>query len=101
MRLINADEYEKRIKPYDTEDVIDKALYNFAHDKLVATPTVQQWIPVSERLPEDSEYHLVTEYHMVTIARYWEHRWWDAFGDKAKYVTAWMPLPEPWEGEES
>lgn len=47
-RLIDADEYEKRIKPYDTEDVMDKALYNFAHDHLVTTPTAQpekvKWI---------------------------------------------------------
>lgn len=40
-RLIDADEYEKRIKPYDTEDVLDKALYNFAHGKLIETSTAE------------------------------------------------------------
>ena len=40
-RLIDADEYEKRIKPYDTEDVMDKALYNFAHEKLITTSTAE------------------------------------------------------------
>lgn len=40
-RLIDTDEYEKRIKPYDTEDVMDKALYNFAHNNLITTPTAQ------------------------------------------------------------
>ena len=64
--------------------------------KMMPSAQPNRWIPVTERLPEDSEYHLVTEYHMVSFARYWEHRWWDAFGDKAKYVTAWMPLPEPY-----
>ena len=47
MRLIDADEYEKRIKPYDTEDAMDKALYNFAHTHLIETPTVEKkgkWI---------------------------------------------------------
>ena len=46
-RLIDADEYEKRIKPYDTEDIMDKALYNFAHTKLLSTPTARpkgKWI---------------------------------------------------------
>lgn len=46
-RLIDADEYEKRIKPYDTEDIMDKALYNFAHNKLIETPTAEKtgkWI---------------------------------------------------------
>lgn len=41
MRLIDANEYEKRIKPYDTEDDMDKALYNFAHYHLVTTPSAQ------------------------------------------------------------
>ena len=41
MRLIDADEYEKRIKPYDTEDDMDKALYNFAHYHLVTTPSAK------------------------------------------------------------
>lgn len=34
-RYIDAYEYEKRIKPYDTEDKMDKALYNFAHNVLI------------------------------------------------------------------
>ena len=41
MRLIDADEFEKRIKPYDTEDGMDKALYNFAHYYLVTTPSAR------------------------------------------------------------
>jgi hypothetical protein len=40
MRLIDADEFEKRIKPYDTTDVMDKALYNFAHNQVICMPTV-------------------------------------------------------------
>ena len=40
-RLIDTDEYEKRIKPYDTEDVMDKVLYNFAHNNLIMTPSAQ------------------------------------------------------------
>ena len=40
MRLIDADELEKRIKPYDTADTMDKALYNFALHEIVCMPTV-------------------------------------------------------------
>ena len=50
-RLIDAEEYEKRIKPYDTEDVMDKALYNFAHRKLIETPTAVKtgkWIRITQ-----------------------------------------------------
>lgn len=38
-RYIDANEFEKRIKPYDTDDIIDRALYNFAHNKMMEAPT--------------------------------------------------------------
>ena len=38
-RYIDADEFEKRIKPYDTDDEMDKALYNFAHNIMMCTST--------------------------------------------------------------
>ena len=40
MRLIDADEFERRIKKYDTTDYADKALYNFAHNEMITMPTV-------------------------------------------------------------
>ena len=40
MRLIDADEFERRIKKYDTTDYADKALYNFAHNEIITMPTV-------------------------------------------------------------
>ena len=67
-----------------------------------------EWIPCSERLPEDGGEYLVT-YHPC---------YWDRVEDgikvgldtfrgkttwaKKKYqkVVAWMPLPDPWEGED-
>ena len=119
-RLIDTDEYEKRIKPYDTEDVMDKALYNFAHNNLITTPTAQQWISCSEKLPEEkdagilkklgtskrSEYVIATvevkgERMTVTACTYdgeWDWNMKYAFPDYK--IIAWMPLPEPWRGEE-
>ena len=38
-RYINTEEFEKLIKPYDTEDRVDRALYLFAHNKMICTPT--------------------------------------------------------------
>lgn len=40
-RYIEADEFEKRIKPYDTDDPVDKAMYNFALNKMLCTPTAE------------------------------------------------------------
>lgn len=121
MRLIDADEYEKRIKPYDTEDDMDKALYNFAHYHLVTTPSAQAeqaWIPVSERLPEvyENAFHETwSDLVLVTVddgiqIRYttdaclidgvWQWNIEDDYWKKVDgEVIAWMPLPEPYKGD--
>lgn len=66
-------------------------------------PSAQQWIPCSERLPEESDTYIVSgqwssgrasvgECYYSTEDRYFDAAWnFD--------VKAWMPLPEPWKGE--
>lgn len=52
----------------------------------------QQWIPVSERLPDKTCYCLISnEYGNVCCDVYYAE---DGFFDEAK-VVAWMPLPKP------
>lgn len=40
MRAIDADEMMKRLKAWDTNDVTDKALYNFALNRILEAPTI-------------------------------------------------------------
>lgn len=65
--------------------------------------TVQKWIPVSERLPEDSGSTLVrVDFYMwdekvnvPSLERYVnEEKAWFYDGVKLTNVTHWMPLPE-------
>lgn len=68
------------------------------------------WIPCSERLPEYGEDVLITDEWGVYIARCYnlsrnreepQASWW--YGDANEYRThplAWMPLPEPYKGEQ-
>ena len=63
--------------------------------------TVQEWIPVGERLPEESSYYLYAANSPYRGLKdgvgvsYYMHKskkWSKTNGD---YVTHWMPLPKP------
>lgn len=62
--------------------------------------SAQQWIPVTERLPDKECFVLVTVndgaiYTDLSLFRH-DGRFIEHTGD----VIAWQPLPEPWRGEE-
>ena len=69
-------------------------------------PSAKQWIPCSERLPEEEKDVLAcTEIGEMVVA-YPFSDWGDrlvwttgAFGSGEVDVIAWMPLPEPYKGE--
>ena len=84
---------------YKAEDV---------YQSLESVPSAQpepQWIPCSERLPEDVE--IGEEYPTVIFCTkdnvyvgFYEYylggRWWAAEDYTVDNVIAWMPLPEPY-----
>lgn len=76
-------------------------------DKCSETPN--GWIPCSERLPENEDWVMVTilddggDYPL----RYSDFGWyldkadcWIVDAEQRTDIIAWMPLPEPWKGEE-
>lgn len=76
-------------------------------ERIKSIPAVepkQEWIPCSERLPnEDGTYLVTDEWVGKTGTKYieiegidFEHGRWNCL-DYEK-VTAWMPLPKPWKG---
>ena len=104
MRLINADALtEKLQKLYVTAFAEGDSAYHSAYRSLAKiverTPTVNEWIPVSERLPDKDGRYLTTN-SMIG-------KWivdWNIWTNEPKPswlynhgVIAWMPLPEPYE----
>lgn len=72
-------------------------------------PSVTQksgkWIPVSERLPEDGTWNLFTDGKCVSVERYKSDAM-DHFYPSGRWFSldeaiAWMPLPKPYEPQES
>lgn len=82
-------------KKADTEDApFSEFLADLMIDHGV---TVQQWIPVSERLPEDSADVLVCHKNgSVTTNAWLDAHWW--FKDDKNPITHWLPLPQPPKG---
>ena len=73
-------------------------------------PSAQQWIPCSERLPEERINPNTRDFEYVLCVTIWgdvrpfkygtpigqkEAHFWNGAGYVDAYVTHWMPLPEP------
>ena len=81
----------------------EKPIYEFA-DRLIANGvTVQEWISVEDRLPEDYKQRVMVicigdypiGYPKIDTDRYVRGHW-VRYGI---YVSHWMPLPQPPKGE--
>lgn len=68
---------------------------------------MNEWIPTSERLPEINkpvlvwlydEYYL-SELHSIDGVLYWDFDQFELSGNEFDDVVAWMPLPEPYDGD--
>lgn len=57
---------------------------------------VRRWIPVTERLPEESGEYLVAIGSMLYFSWFYKNDGVWSFMNAD--VTAWMPLPEPYKG---
>lgn len=114
MRLIDADALKRKAQKCATEawkmNLTAKigTIINQFIDWIDEVPTVERWVPCSEKLPSDGDNVFVTvvDDHGDTPWRYTDVAWlcngtWIAnneilFGD----VIAWMPRPKPYRGGE-
>lgn len=105
-------------------DTYDKACIIGALEEVPSAQTEQQWIPVTERLPEEYKDVLVSV-HFLGLDQKHKTGWndhikeswyvevashidgnWTSYSDEYKVaksrhiIVAWMPLPEPYEEEQ-
>ena len=101
----------KALESQQTECDLEGSPYCIGHCPV--QDEIPRWIPANERLPEeDGQYLITVKYKHVNDSYedvYAEHgEWfngeWDMFCfghcGEVEDITAWMPLPEPYGGEE-
>ena len=55
-----------------------------------------EWISVKDRLPERMQLVIVCRKGGKVEQGYRDvGDWWKVYGTRTKYITHWMPLPEP------
>lgn len=61
----------------------------------------QEWISVTDRLPQKMEDVLAWDGKSMRICWFdWGFDEWCSYNDRAEGITYWMPLPEPPKEEE-
>ena len=106
-RLIDADALMVELMDSDL-DHLQRDDWREVIQIVTDAPTIApepHWIPVEQALPEDERNVLITYYDEITVGWYRasEDTWLIYEGDanvEPEEVTAWMPLPEPYRGEE-
>ena len=93
---------EEAIAFLNTDDYESKG-YNDAVGMAIKALKDSRWIPVTERLPEEEGAYIVTErdkdmeYPCYVMREWYVNGKWSRVDTLGFEVTAWMPLPEPYE----
>ena len=90
--IMYEDEFDE-YSPYEIIAIMDELI-----DFINQQPTSDGWIPVSERLPDENMWCLVTyESGEVEKVKYCATNNW---GQNDECITAWRPLPQPYKESE-
>ena len=114
MRMIDADALIKWINESRCADCPDKqdercaaCQWDDAIMSIETAPTIGGWISVKDRLPEEKMNPYTQDYQEVIcslstrfgsdvrVYKFGRGHFWHGPADIGKYITHWMPLPEP------
>ena len=102
MRLIDADAIRLPKGFFEEVNNVPK-FYEWLRKQPTISPKTGRWIPIEEKPPAFGKDVLVT-YRDGVFADWLTQSEGNAYfyisGVAIQDITAWMPLPEPWKGEE-
>ena len=92
------------LKKYRYSEDVEECgiLFGKSLDMVILALEQTQWIPCSERLPEERQDVLACFYsgegnYKILVSRRSDYNYWSGVGRTADMV-AWMPLPKPYKG---
>ena len=81
-------------------DGVSSLVYRDDDGREIVRKLQPEWIPVSERLPEENGRYIVTtrdDEEIYVTTSYYQNDEYGFFSNEE--IMAWMPLPEPYNGE--
>ena len=61
--------------------------------------TVQEWVSVEDRLPEENTTVIVATDNGIVFQCLYSYDGWDLWDDNDVNITHWQPMPQPPKGE--
>ena len=104
MRLIDADALKTKAETIQTIDcwhmrTEEQAVLVEHIDNAPTIDAVPCWIPCGERLPKEYNEYLCCDKDGEYYVNYLEDAYWAREFTESESIVAWMPLPEPYDGE--
>lgn len=102
------DELVERLAAYEDTDLTPQEIYSLKTGTILKALRTE-WIPVEERLPEEDDRVILCTIHGIVKEGTYTERYGYAMRkgfftetcfEELCDVTAWMPLPEPYQKEE-
>lgn len=92
LNMLDTEQFENQLYTQSERELLARIWF-----AVNAIPSAQQWIPCSERLPDQNgKYLVVGRQKAINILKFDGGRWYGKWG-----VVAWMPLPSPYREEVS
>lgn len=97
--VVTATYYDEEYEEWSIRSITIKDVLDAVCDDYTVFLSAQHWIPVSERLPKENGWYIVTYDNVIYTKKREIKSGVSMFFEKFESnVIAWMPLPKPFKG---